>query len=65
MILQVLFAMVAGWFDRHQQQVIAYFQGPTFSIQREVKQDKVGELSLRELDGHGCSCGLFGRHTHD
>ncbi len=26
MILQVIIAMVAGWINRHQQQVIAYLQ---------------------------------------
>src|SRR6266478_5925309 len=45
MILHVLIAMVAGWLQRHQQQVIAYLQE-----ENRVLKAKLGSRRLRLTD---------------
>jgi hypothetical protein len=45
MILHVLIAMVAGWIQRHQQQVIAYLQE-----ENRVLKAQLGPQRLRLTD---------------
>ena len=45
MILHVLIAMVAGWINRHQQQVIAYFQE-----ENRLLKARLGKQQLRLTD---------------
>jgi hypothetical protein len=48
MILQVLIAMVAGWLQRHQQQVITYLQE-----ENRVLKAHLGGRQLRLTDFNG------------
>ncbi len=50
MILQVLIAMVAGWLQRHQQQVITYLQE-----ENRVLKAHLGGRQLRLTDFNGAS----------
>jgi hypothetical protein len=49
MILQLLIAMVAGWLQRHQQQVITYLQA-----ENRVLNAQLGGRRLRLTDTERC-----------